>query len=69
VNYGVFTDKELEMRLKREKFWNAYLDGYYENEKWLFQQKYNYFKKLYEDHKNGIISDLFLIQLKNLKLK
>lgn len=69
VNYGVFTDEELETRLEREKFWDAYLDDYYENEKRQFQQKYNYFKKLYEDHKNGINPDLFLIQLKNLKLK
>ncbi|KAL4143956.1 hypothetical protein QTP88_006204 [Uroleucon formosanum] len=26
VHYGVFTDEDLEARLKREKYWDAYLD-------------------------------------------
>lgn len=69
VHYGVFTDEDLEARLKREKYWDAYLDGYYENEKRLFQHKYNYLKKLYEESQNDFIPDLFSIQLKVLKLK
>jgi len=66
VNYGVFTDEELETRLEREKFWDAYLDDYYEKEKRLFQQKYHYLKKLYEDHTNGINPDIFSNQFKIL---
>jgi len=69
VHYGVFTDEDLEARLKREKYWNAYLHGYYENEKRLFEQNLNNLKRLYEDSQNSIIPDLFSIQLKLLKLK
>ncbi|XP_003242945.1 uncharacterized protein LOC100571813 [Acyrthosiphon pisum] len=69
VHNGVFTDEDLEARLKREKCWNEYLDGYYENEKQLFEQNLNHLKRLYEDSQNSIIPELFSIQLKLLKLK
>jgi len=69
VHYGVFTDEDLEARLEREKNWNAYLHGYYENEKWLFEHEYNYLKRLYDDCQSDITPDLFSIQFKQLKLK
>ncbi|XP_022179738.1 uncharacterized protein LOC111040228 [Myzus persicae] len=69
VQYGVFTDGDLKARHKREKFWDEYLDGYYENEKQLFQNKYNYLKKLYEKYQSGIVPDISSLQLEKLKLK
>lgn len=69
VHYGAFTDEDLEARLEREKYWNTYLHGYYENEKLLFGRQFNYYKRLYEDSQNSIIPDLFSIQLNLLKLK
>ncbi|CAI6350706.1 unnamed protein product [Macrosiphum euphorbiae] len=69
VHYGVFSDEDLEARLEREKYWNEYLHGYYENEKRLFEQNFNYLKRLYEDSQNSIIPDLLSLELKVLKLK
>jgi len=69
VQYGVFTDEDLEARREREKFWDAFIEGYYENEKRLFQQKYNCLKNLYENHLSGTVLDISTIKLENLKLK
>ncbi|XP_060878678.1 uncharacterized protein LOC132951022 [Metopolophium dirhodum] len=68
VHHGVFTDEDLEARLEREKYWNTYLHGYYENEKRLSEHNFNYVNRLYEGCQSCIL-ELFSIQLKLLKLK